>query len=234
MNVLAVAAHPVDIEMTCAGALVKYARAGHGVTMVAMCGADSAARGVPQEKWHARWGAEAQQAAAIIGAYLHLLGYPEVSIPPDDGPAMRLLEILRRVQPRVVITHAPDDGLVDHQRTSEAVEHAVNMAQTPTIEIDLPPVEIYPFLVYMDNSAGLNFHPEEYVDITDVFEIKREMVEAHRSLNEPWQGHPVLDTMDIVEVCSRYRGLQCGVRYAEAYRRVQKWGRMSAERLLPQ
>ena len=232
MNVLAVAAHPVDIEMTCAGALVKYARAGHGVTMVVMCGADSAARGVPLEEWRPRWEAEAQQAASIIGASLHLLGYPEVNMPPYEGPAMRLLEILRRVQPRVVITHALDDGLVDHQRTSQAVEHAVNMAQTPTIEIDLPPAEVHPFLIYMDNSAGLNFHPEQYVDITEVFEVKREMVEAHRSLNAPWQGHPVLDTMDIVEVCSRYRGLQCGVRYAEAYQRMQKWGRMSAERLL--
>ena len=234
MNVLAVATHPVDLEMTCAGALVKYARAGHGVTIVVMCGADSVAAGVPLEEWRARWGAEAQQAASIIGASVHLLGYPEVSIPPDDGPAMRLLEILRRVKPRVVITHAPDDAFVDHQRTSQAVEHAVNMAQTPTIEIDLPPADVYPFLVYMDNCAGLNFHPEEYVDITDVFEIKRQMVEAHRLLNAPWQGHPVMDTMDIVEVCSRFRGLQCGVRYAEAYRRVQKWGRMSPERLLPQ
>ena len=234
MNVLAVAAHPVDIEITCAGALIKYARAGHGVTMVVMCGADSVAGGVPLEQWRAAWEAEAEQAAAIIGASLHLLGYPEVSIPPDDGPAMRLLEILRRVKPRVVITHAPDDGLVDHQRTSGAVEHAVNMAQTPTIEIDLPPVDVHPFLIYMDNCAGLDFQPEEYVDITDVFDIKRQMVEAHRLLNAPWQGHPVMDTMDIVEVCSRLRGLQCGVRYAEAYRRAQKWGRMAPERLLPQ
>jgi len=234
VNVLAVAAHPVDNEMTCAGALIRYARAGDEVTLAVMCGADSAARGAPLKEWRAAWEAEAKQAAAIIGASLHLLRYPEARIPPDEGPALRVLAVLRQVRPRVVITHAPNDGLIDHQRTSRAVEHAVNMAQTPTIDIDLPPTDVYPFLLYMDNCAGLDFHPEEYVDITDVFDLKRQMVEAHRTLNAPWQGHPVLDTMDIVEVCSRFRGLQCGVRYAEAYRRAQKWGRMAPGRLLPQ
>ena len=85
----------------------------------------------------------------------------------------------------------------------------------------------------MDNLAGMNFNPTEYVDITDEIELKIEMLECHESQLKWMRDHDHIDFADFVRTCSKFRGLQCGVDYAEAFTQEYVWLKVVAKRLLP-
>jgi LmbE family N-acetylglucosaminyl deacetylase len=233
VNVLAFGAHPDDIELYCAGTLAKYARDGHPVTMAVICSGDSGYEGLPPKEVARMREEESCKAAAIIGATTHHLRYSDHQVPTDDTIKQQISEIIRSASPVVLITHDPNDCFVDHVRTSELVEECLYMARDRTIVTSYPAAEGPVVLFYMDTVAGLGFQPQEFVDITDVFETKRRMVECHESQIVQWKDHPALDTMEMMEVTARFRGLQVGVRYAEVFRRADKWDRTFHERLLP-
>ncbi|MBI3991166.1 MAG: hypothetical protein HY350_03345, partial [Candidatus Omnitrophica bacterium] len=86
---------------------------------------------------------------------------------------------------------------------------------------------------YMDTIAGMNFLPTDYVDITDTFEMKKKMFLCHRSQHGWLKGHHKAEATELMEAMARFRGIQCGVKYAEGFRRMDVWGRVKPERLLP-
>jgi LmbE family N-acetylglucosaminyl deacetylase len=85
----------------------------------------------------------------------------------------------------------------------------------------------------MDTLAGVNFLPEEYVDISDDIEVKLDALSCHESQIKWMLKHDKIDFLEFVSVCSRFRGLQCGVKYAEGYRKCAAWPRLNTKRLLP-
>jgi LmbE family N-acetylglucosaminyl deacetylase len=85
----------------------------------------------------------------------------------------------------------------------------------------------------MDNLAGMNFTPTEYVDITDEIDLKIEMLECHESQLKWMRDHDHIDFAEFVRTCSRFRGIQCGVQYAEAFRMAYNAFRIPPYRLLP-
>jgi LmbE family N-acetylglucosaminyl deacetylase len=88
-------------------------------------------------------------------------------------------------------------------------------------------------IYYMDNLAGLNFNPTEYVDITDEIDLKIDMLECHESQLKWMRDHDHIDFAEFVRSCSRFRGLQCGVQYAEAFSQEMVWPKVTTRRLLP-
>ena len=93
----------------------------------------------------------------------------------------------------------------------------------------------------MDGVLGLSFIPEEWVDITDYFETKAEMLSKHLSQMMPDTYDPnfVMPPRDqapmmrMLGVQSEYRGMQCGVKYAEAFIYWKSFNRVIPRRLLP-
>jgi LmbE family N-acetylglucosaminyl deacetylase len=85
----------------------------------------------------------------------------------------------------------------------------------------------------MDSLAGVNFQPTEYVDISDVIDLKIEMLECHESQLKWMRDHDGIDFADMVRTCSRYRGYQCGVEYAEGFTQCRVYLKGTAKRLLP-
>ena len=85
----------------------------------------------------------------------------------------------------------------------------------------------------MDNLAIINFMPTEYVDITDTIDLKLEMLECHESQLKWMRDHDNIDFADFVRTCAKYRGLQCGAAYAEAFRPCFAWPKLTTKRLLP-
>ena len=233
MNVLAFGAHPDDIELYCGGTLAKYARAGHAVTIAVICNGDSGYEGLPPQEVARMREQESCNAAAVINATAHHLRYPDHRVPTDDLIKSRIVEIIRLSKPQVVISHDPNDCFVDHVRSSELVEECLFMAFHSNIETESPAITPPTTLFYMDTVAGLGFEPQEFVDITPVFDTKRRMLQCHQSQIVLWKDNPVLETMEMMEVTARFRGIQAFVRYAEAFRRPQLWTRMTTERLLP-
>ena len=234
VNVLAFGAHPDDVELYCGGTLAKYAQAGHSVTMVVVCNGVAGRGEMPAGEIIQIRAQESLDAANLIGADAVHLGYPDHHIPMDDSIKGRITEVIRGARPTVVFVHAPDDCYLDHERTSRLVEECLNLAPDREVETESPPLTDWPLLYYMDTVSGLGFEPNEFVDITDVFDIKRKMTECHASQAALWRSDPSLDgPVDMMEICARFRGIQCGVRYAEAFRVANKWGRFWTARLLP-
>lgn len=233
MNVLAIGAHPDDIELYCGGTLARCVQRGRGVSIAVICTGTSARGSMPIEEAVGVRREESIQAARIIGASIHHLGYPDLRIPAGREPCLRLLEVIRRVRPNVILTHAPNDIYPDHRRTNELVETTIHMIQEECGhgETGAPPP--FPLVYYMDTVFGRGFHPTDFVNITPVFETKRQMLACHESQIVPWKQDPILDTMEMMEVCARFRGIQANVQYAEAFRIEPMWDRTSHRRLLP-
>jgi LmbE family N-acetylglucosaminyl deacetylase len=85
----------------------------------------------------------------------------------------------------------------------------------------------------MDTLAGVNFVPTDFVDISDVIDLKIQMLECHASQLVWMREHDGIDFADMVRTCSRYRGYQCGAGYAEGFRQAQYYLKGTTKRLLP-
>ena len=94
------------------------------------------------------------------------------------------------------------------------------------------PAKLVP-IYYMDTLAGVNFVPTEFVDISDVIDLKIRMLNCHESQLVWMREHDGIDFADMVKTCSRYRGYQCGVGYAEGFLQAQYYLKGAAQRLLP-
>ena len=85
----------------------------------------------------------------------------------------------------------------------------------------------------MDNLAGVNFIPTEYVDVSDFIELKMNMLECHVSQMKWMREHDGIDFAEFVKTCARYRGLQCGVQFAEGFTQCLAWPKLTTKRYLP-
>ena len=73
----------------------------------------------------------------------------------------------------------------------------------------------------------------EYVDITEEIDIKLEMLECHESQMKWMRDHDNIDFAEFVKTCARFRGLQCGAMYAEAFTQCYAWPKILPKRMLP-
>ncbi len=235
MRVLAVAAHPDDLEILCGGTLARYVREGHEVTMCHVGAGDKGTTTMSSAEITPIRRREAERAAAIAGARSVTLGIPDGEISASD-PQQRLLmvDVVRQARPDVVLTHSPTDYMTDHDEASHLAFNASFIANLPRLETEHPPLDVKaPALFHMDTLAGLGFEPTEWVDITDDFETKVAMLSAHES-QVGWLGdHEDVDILDQIRVTGRFRGNQCGVRYAEGFTQRRTWLRPQPRRLLP-
>lgn len=229
MNVLAVGAHAFETLFLTGGTLARYAADGHAVALAILCAPppESLALG---ETALAREN-ETLRAASLIGATVHHLRLDAASLSAGDGAAQSLLaDVIRKTTPRVILTHDPLDHFPEYVLASELVFRCRSMhgrRTGATAPVDPPEV------IYMDTLSGLGFEPEQFVDVTDVFATKREMIACCGHEADEWPNNPRLSWLDWLTVQSRYRGIQGGVGYAEAFRRPAAWGNMSPARLLP-
>jgi LmbE family N-acetylglucosaminyl deacetylase len=233
-SVIAIAAHPDDIEILCAGAMALYARAGAEVWLCTLTAGEGGVNDrAPDEIARIRR-AESESSAALIGARYACLGLPDGGVLNGD-PDMRsrVVDIIRQARPDVVFTHDPDDYHPDHRATSAMVLDACFTAVISNTRTGYPATGSLPAVFYMDTLAGTGFQPEQYVDITAVWTTKRDMLACHVSQLEWMQRQESLDFLEFTETMGQFRGIQCGVRYAEGYRIAHAWQRDTTRRLLP-
>jgi LmbE family N-acetylglucosaminyl deacetylase len=234
MRVLAVGAHPDDLEILCGGTLVRFAQDGHDVVMCHATTGDMGSFVHTREAISAIRVEEARHAAALAGAEHVTLGLGDGEVNAADPTQKRLVvDLVRAARPDVVITHAPNDYMGDHNETSKLVFECSFYATFPNLETGLPRHETVTPLYYMDTIAGLGFVPTEYVDITAVIDRKAELLAAHETQLAWLRDHDGVDIVEEMTTAARYRGQQCGVRYAEGFVRCTTWLRGTTTRLLP-
>src|SRR6266446_5896973 len=121
MNILAIGAHPDDIEISCAGTLARYAAAGHSVTLaVFTCGDMGDLKITPPELARVRK-RESEASAAILGARLLWPGITDELVFPNEEQRRVMIDVIRQVDPDVIITHSPNDYHPDHRYVSQLV-----------------------------------------------------------------------------------------------------------------
>jgi LmbE family N-acetylglucosaminyl deacetylase len=233
MNVLAVGSHPDDLEILCGGTLAKYAARGDQVTMVCVANGDCGSAVHTRAEIRTIRRKEAEAAAAVIGARYYCLDYSDLEIPVDLEARAKLVDIIRRCQPDVIITHAANDYMLDHRNAGALAEVAGFDATIPNLKTESPVYERLTPVYCMDTVAGLGFEPTEYVDISEQFETKVRMLACHESQVAWLRHHDAINVDEMMEIMARFRGVQAGVRFAEGFRPLQLWGRVVARRLLP-
>lgn len=227
-RILAIHAHPDDLEFQCAGTLALLRRAGHAVTMATMTPGDCGSAELDAEAIAAVRRDEASAAAGLIGADYVCLEFRDLAVFNDDESRRRVVECLRRARPDVVLTAPPVDYMCDHEMTSLLVRDACFAAPIPnyaTRQWDpAPPLAKIPHLYYVDalegadrdgNALPAGFH----VDVSAVFDTKRAMLACHASQRD-WllKHHGIDEYLDSQARWSSRRGAEVGAAHAEAFR----------------
>jgi LmbE family N-acetylglucosaminyl deacetylase len=235
MNILAICAHPDDAEILCGGTLAKYAKKGDSVTIAIATNGEVGSPTLGKEEIAQVRKKEAQEAADVINAKMIWMGFPDEFLLDSEETRLKFIDVMREVQPDVIFTHWPQDLYnPDHTLTGQITNDVAIMTTVPNIKTNHPPTKKIPIIYFIDSLAGLNFQPEEYVDISDTFELKKEMLSKHKSQIGDWLSDQYsLNSMEMIEVVSRFRGIQTGVRYAEGFIRAKAFPRNIVGSLLP-
>jgi LmbE family N-acetylglucosaminyl deacetylase len=234
MRVLAVGAHPDDLEQLCGGTLARFAAEGHAVTMCHVSRGDRGSFQHGMDEIAAIRHEEAAAAAGIIGAAHVSLGLSDGEVNSAD-PAQKdlAIDVIRRARPDVLITHHPSDYMPDHVEAGKLFEEASFVATLPLYSTSEPVHSTVPAVYYMDTLAGLGFLPTEYVDIGDVIDTKLASLSAHASQVDWLKDHDGVDVVEQTRIVSAFRGFQCGAPYAEGFVPSLRWLRPRTHRILP-
>lgn len=232
MNVLAIGCHPDDIEVSCAGTLAKCVKRGDRVTVCHVANGNMGHAVIDPVTLREMRRNEAKKAGELAGIKVITADIGDL-LPNGSDLSQRdkIMEIIRQEQPDMIITHSPTDYMPDHVAVSKLVFDATFCASVPHYGSN-PAAAITP-LFYMDTLAGMGFQPTEYVDITDTFELKLQMLECHESQMKWMRDHDNIDFADFVRTCAKFRGLQSNCAYAEGFTQAYVWPKVVAKRMLP-
>jgi LmbE family N-acetylglucosaminyl deacetylase len=195
MRLLAIGAHPDDIEFGCAGILAQYSKKGNDVHLLVV--ADGGMAGDPKVRMK-----EQEISAEIMGAKELLWGGYKDTLIVFDKPLIDLLEgFLRNVNPSLVLVNYPDDTHQDHVRLANAAVSATRYT---------------PKVIFYETPTSIGFNPLIFADIEETLEKKVKCLEAHAS-----QFHkthiPGSNIVDIAIATARFRGTQARVTLAEGF-----------------
>ncbi|SFZ85835.1 N-acetylglucosaminyl deacetylase, LmbE family [Devosia enhydra] len=165
LRVLALGAHPDDVEIYMFGALSAWSVAGATVTIAIATDGAKGGTGDPAEMSRTRK-REAAEAAALLGVAPRFLDFPDGALVPDAGLVGGLKGLIGEVLPDIIVTHAGNDYHGDHRALSEAVGIAASFTAP---------------VIHADNLRGVGFAPTHYVDITAHAEMKARAIRAHAS-----------------------------------------------------
>lgn len=227
-TILAIHAHPDDIETLCAGTLAQLAAAGHVIRIATATAGEGGAADTPPDETAAIRKAEAAQAAALIGADYRCVGLADLGVFNDAASRRAVTETLRWAKPDIVITASPVDYHPDHEAISLLVRDACFAASVPNYKTgSSEPLASIPHLYFMDpiegrDRQGQRVQPDFGVDVTDGFALKRAMLAAHVS-QDAWvaKQHGISDHLESMERWTQRRGRHLGVALAEGFRQYR-------------
>jgi LmbE family N-acetylglucosaminyl deacetylase len=208
MRVLAIGAHPDDVELGCGATLALFSKRGHKAYILILTRGEASGDPKIREK-------ECKMAAKTLGAELIFGSLQDTKITDGIETIMEIENVINKVKPDLVFTHSVKDSHQDHRNTGLAsLSAARNLKMV---------------LLYESPAALREFCPQIFVDVTSTFHIKLKALEAFRSQSSKtyFKGNPLQQSESIIrgyphvsnaaEGLARFRGFQIGVPLAEAY-----------------
>jgi N-acetylglucosamine malate deacetylase 1 len=217
VDILAIAAHRDDVELTCAGTLLKAVDAGHRVGILDLTGGESGTRGSAELRAE-----EAERAAAILGvAERRNAGLPDAHLQNSDATRRIVVEEIRRFAPRVVILPFPVGRHPDHRITSEIGRDACYLAGLSKYDAPGPPHR--PFkLLYALSYREDPLKPTFVVDISAQFDRKLASIRCYGSQFDGVRAAGEIfptgqDLYSLIEVQNAHYGSLIRTRYGEPF-----------------
>jgi bacillithiol biosynthesis deacetylase BshB1 len=217
IDVLAIAAHPDDVELTCGGTLVKMAARGYKTGIIDLTAGEMGTRGTPAIR--AR---EAAASARILGvAVRENLGLPDSDVSASRGNKLLLAAKIRALEPRTVILPYWEGRHPDHYHASMLGYEGCFLAGLARLPIAGEAFRPYK-IIY--STAYADVRPTFVVDITKEFERRRRAILAYRSQFRPTRTLakskvylPLDELEESMHMVARHFGQMAGVRYAEPF-----------------
>jgi LmbE family N-acetylglucosaminyl deacetylase len=233
-KVLAIGAHPDDVEFLFSGTLLLLKELGCELHVASMSLGDAGSVELPGSQIRLVRRKEAEKACKLLGARYHYVGFSDFGFFNDSPTNRRTAALLREIDPWLVITHPPEDYISDHEMTSRLVRNASFVAPAPNFDtMSYTPIERssgIPYLYYSQpvenrDIYGRKVRPRFYVDISDQMETKCELLACHESQRNWLKSHHGID--EYLRIMKRWNaelGQQAAaisarpVTYAEGYR----------------
>ena len=199
MNILAIGAHPDDIEFGCGGTLLRYSQAGHAVFLFVLT--DGSYGGNAQTRVQ-----EQTEAAKFLGARELFWGQLQDTEVIGDRPLiLKIEDVIRTVSPDVVFLNYPEDVHQDHRALAKA-----GMSATRYIKE----------VLFYEVPTTQHFEPDIFVNIESVLNEKFKLLQLHTSQVDKTRVQN-LTIIESVQSCANFRGFQGRVKYAEGFKALR-------------
>ena len=199
MNILAIGAHPDDIEIGCGGSLIKYAKAGHKVYLLVLTCGDVGGDPEVRKK-------EQELSAKTMGAQKVFWGNFKDTYASDARALITVMEdVINEVHPQTVFINYLHDVHQDHRAVAKACLSATRYIKE---------------VLYYEVPTTNSFDPETFVDIGAVIEDKMELLKTHASQVDRTRVEN-LSILEVAKSCANFRGFQARVKYAEGFKAVR-------------
>lgn len=218
LSLLAIAPHRDDAELTCGGTLIRAVDAGHAVGIVDLTRGEMGTRGSAALRE-----AESEAAAQVLGLTAREnLGLPDASITNDDDTRARLVQVLRRLRPRVVIAPAARGRHPDHRRAAELVRDACFLSglakYAPGDHPAFRPFKLLHAITYREDALKPTF----VVDISEQFARKLQAIQCYASqfdgATQAGEVYPNGESLyDMVTHHAAHYGSRIRARYGEPF-----------------
>ncbi len=222
LDILAIVAHPDDVELSFGGTLLTHKNKGYKIGILDMTRGELGTRGTPEIRQ-----AEATEAAGILGLSMREnLSFPDGFFENNKENQLKVVEQIRKYQPKIVITNTIYDRHPDHTRGAQLVETACYLAGLKAIETSLGGEEQQagrPGKLYFSIQSTAH-EPDLLVDISDVIEDRKKAIMAFKSqFFDPESKEPetYISSPGFVEMLnarSKEFGQRIGVDHAEGFK----------------
>ncbi|HEX7457146.1 MAG TPA: bacillithiol biosynthesis deacetylase BshB1 [Ginsengibacter sp.] len=224
LDLLAFGAHPDDIELSCAGTLLIEKNNGKKVGIVDLTQGELGTRGTAEVRKE-----EAKNSAVILGADIREnLEMADGFFKNDEENQRKIITVLRKYRPEIILCNAPDDRHPDHGRSADLVNDAAFLSGLIKIETkdDLDnKQEIWRPKYVFNYIQDLYFKPDFVIDVSNVFDKKIEAIDAfstqfynpNASDKEPQTYISSPEFLESVINRAKMYGKMIGVKYAEGF-----------------
>ena len=218
LDLLAIAAHPDDVELTCGGTLIKMAQLGYKTGVLDLTRGEMGTRGTPEIRLQ-----ESQRAGEIMGVAVRAnLSLPDARLEASEEYKLAVAARIREWQPQTVILPYWEGRHPDHYNAAKLSYEGCFLAGLKRLSI--PGEAFRPFKILYSTTYDETVRPSFAVDITAQFERRHEAILAYESQFRPKKRddsskvHIPLDELeDRVNLTSRHYGRMIGVKYAEPF-----------------
>jgi N-acetylglucosamine malate deacetylase 1 len=217
LDLLAIAAHPDDVELTCGGTLLKMAQRGYKTGILDLTSGEMGTRGTPETR-----AKEAARAAKLLAVkWRDTLGVPDSDVQPSRQHKLRLAAMIRHLRPKTVILPYWEARHPDHYHASTLGYEACFLAGLKQLPIKGEPYR--PFKILYSTSYA-DVRPTFVVDITLQYEQRQRAILAYSSQFRPRKSekkskvHLAIDRLEAeMNQLARHYGQMIGVDYGEPF-----------------